>query len=245
MSLRRTPQTLDKNAAASRRPVIPTGRAVVGGLLVAVAAVGTFSAYAGTSGDQGRNYVVVALDLPAGHRIEASDLRVEHGDLTATLAERGFRSADQLEGAVTLAPLTSGELVQHGQVALSDDATPAPTEEFSFAVDRDRALNGTIRRGEAIDVLATFGTGTDAYTLVVARHASVTDVSELGSNTIGSGSRLILTLALETSDEVLALAHASQVASITIVRTTGVERDATAPQRYPISPKASTQVADR
>lgn len=245
MSFRKTrpePQG-DNQRGTLRRPNAPTGRAVTGGFLVTVAAVGTFAAYRGASDDRGRDYVVTTRDLPAGHRLERSDLRVEHGDLAMSLASGSFTSQDELEGTVTLAPMGPSDLIQRSQVTGIGDRVPDGASEFSFAIEREHALAGDIRRGEAIDVLATFGTGSDSYTLVVAQHATVVDTSDAGRATIGSGARLVITLALDSPDQTIALAHATQTAAITIVRTRG---DASpGPLRYPDATRTAASVAER
>lgn len=212
---------------------------MVGGLLVTVAAVGVFAAYAGATGDPGRSYVVVSRDLPAGHHITGSDLRLERAALPDPEATRAFTSASQLDGAVTLAPLGADELVQRSAV-LTADVTDADTslssQEFSFAIEVERALNGDVHRGESVQVLATYGTGTDAFTTVVARRASVVDASSTGRATIGTGGRVVLTLALESRQEVIAVAHASQVAAVTLVRTTRDDAGADPPDTYKAIP---------
>lgn len=221
-----------KTSSASHRTIIPSGRAVIGGLLVTTAAVGTFAAYMGAGQNHGRDYVVATRDIPTGHRITKADIRVDHGEITESIADVSFGSLAELEGAVSLAPMRANDLVQRSQIATTTQSAPEPVEEFSFAIDRERALNGSIRRGETVDVLATFGTGTEAYTAVVSRNSSVSDIADTGQSTIGSGKRIILTLALKSPDELIALAHASQVASLTIIRTTGADGFVSGPDRY-------------
>ena len=67
-------------------------------------------------------------------------------------------------------------------------------------------------------MLATFGTGADARTTVVAAGARVLHVQENRSGTLGSSGRMVLTVGLGSGAEVLEVAHAAEVASLTIVR---------------------------
>jgi Flp pilus assembly protein CpaB len=203
----------------SRRTPLPSGRAVLGGLLVAVAALGVFAAYAGAQQPPRTTVVVATTSLPAGHRLSPSDLRTVQVDLPAGTASSTYASVDDLVGAVTLAPLDAEELVQRSAV-LAADADAPPVHEFSFPLERERAVDGDLRPGERVDLLATYGTGSDAYTVVLARGAVVSAVDDASSGSLTSSGSLVLTLALGSADEVLDVAHASQVASLTVVRAT-------------------------
>ena len=99
-----------------RRRTLPGSRAVVGGLLVAVAAVGTYAVATGAGGDAGTAYLAAAQDLPAGHRIERTDLGTVDADLPLATRARVFTDPDSLVGSVTLGPMHEGELVQSGAV---------------------------------------------------------------------------------------------------------------------------------
>jgi pilus assembly protein CpaB len=203
---------------------------VLGGLLVAVAGVGVFAAYAGAQQSPARQVVVAAVDLPAGHRLTADDLRLEAADLPATTLASTHASVESLIGSVTLAPLGADEIVQ-GSAVRSPDLAVEPAHEVSFPVERDRAVDGDLRPGERVDLLATYGTGTDAYTAVLARGATVTALDSSSRSTLTSGRSLVLTVALGSADQVLDIAHASQVASLTVVRATLAAEDGAARDR--------------
>ena len=200
---------------AGGRRMLPTGRAVVGGLLVTLAAVVVFAAWSGTGTTSTTAVVVASHELTPGQRLEADDLELRSLEIPAELAGGAFADVEQLIGSTTLGPVGAGELVQKGQVALGE----APDGlEFSFAVDSDNALAGTVRAGEVVDLLATYDSGGDARTELLAGEARVLRVRDAGSSTLGSTGRLVLTVSLESDDEVLAVAHAAQVAVITLVR---------------------------
>ena len=209
-----TSPTLDRS-----RP-LPNGRAVVGALLVTVAAVGTFAAYRSATEGPSSPVVVAAGDLPSGHHITATELRTERAELPPGAASRVFDSPSRLEGAVTVAPVHAGELIQSSSVVLAPDQEP-PGRSFSFGVERERALNGDLQRGEHVDVLATFGSGEGASTAVVARDVTLVDVDAgAKSSAIGASGKLTVTVNMSSGDDVLRLAHATAVAPITLVRTT-------------------------
>ncbi|MBI2704765.1 MAG: Flp pilus assembly protein CpaB [Actinobacteria bacterium] len=199
---------------------LPGGRAVVGAFLVTAAAVGVFAAYRSASSGPTSPVVIAAVDIPAGHRIEGRELRVERAELPPSVTANVFATTADLDGSVTLSPLRAGDLVQRSAVLVGQGETPGQ-REVSFAVDRERALDGDLQKGERVDVLATFGSNDGAYTNVVARDVALLNVDSGGkSNGIGNSTKLTVTVALASGDDVLRLAHATQVAPITLVRTT-------------------------
>lgn len=209
------------------RVKLPGGRAVTGGLLVTVAAVGIFAAYSGSGGDGARSYIVASHDIAEGRRISSEDLTYRRGPLDDGLASRSFSSTDDLTGMIAVAPMRADDLIQLGDVVSGSDPGTAPAREFSFAIEADHAVDGTLRRGETIDVLATYGSGSDAYTAVVSTNTKLTAVSAAGQQTIGSNTKLVLTVAIDSPTELVELAHATQTGAITVVRSTGIDSQLT------------------
>ncbi len=211
-------------SGAGRRS-LPSGRALVGGLLVTMAAVVVFAAYAGANEGPSTSVVVARRDLDPGQRLGADDVEVRSVEVSSEIADRSYSDATKLIGAVTLGPVGAGELVQEGAVRLDDGSSTGAAEaagpEFSFPVDRERALAGDVRPGEEVDLLATFGSGSDATTEVLARRARILHVQEARTGTLGSSGRLVLTVGLASDAEVVDVAHASEVAVITLVRPSG------------------------
>ena len=79
-------------------------------------------------------------------------------------------------------------------------------------------------------MLATYGTGESAYTVTVARRGGVVDVADT-SGGLGSDGRVVITLALPSTDDVIRATHASATAVVTVVRATRAEDD-TGAERY-------------
>ena len=203
---------------ARRGPALPSGRAVVGGLLVATSMVTVFVAASGaTRGPSGRA-VVAARPMPIGHRIEADDVRLESVEVPTPSAGRLFTSPGSLVGAVTTAPLDADDLIDRSAV-VEPGADPSGGHEFSFPLERERAVNGHLQPGETIDLLATYGTGETAHTDVVARHVRLLDIEDASKATIGSTGKVVVTLALDSDDDVVRAAHATEVAAIVLVRS--------------------------
>lgn len=201
-----------------RRPSRPNSRTIVGGLLVSTAALATFLTVTGAGGTPQESIVISRRAIVAGERLDSSTLTTTLIDKRTAESFHGFRTIDALAGAVALAPIGDGELIQRSAVLTGGPTEP--TREFSFPVDRDRAMNGDLRSGERVDVLATYGSGSDATTTVLARDAGVIRVSDAKSSSMGSSGKLIITLALSSADQLLEAVHAAQVASITVVRST-------------------------
>lgn len=232
------PDEQTRGAASSGRPVrrrrgLPGGRAVIGAFLVAAAAVGIFGAYLSATAAPTTRYVVAARDLAIGTRLEPADVELVAMELPDAQADRAISEpeaalVDGLEGLVVLGPLTAGDLVMASQVVDDGDADGAVT--MSFALPAERALAGRIRKGEAIDVIATFpGAGGKAYTEVVIRGATVFDVADAASSGVSGQARtfLVQVADLEAAQR---LAYALDVADVQVARSG--DPDAVTPDRY-------------
>lgn len=197
------------------RPVIGS-RVVLGALLVAVAAVGTFAAYSGASSDHRLPYVVAAHPLHPGQRLSLSDLTTARMLLPTGLADRrAFHDAGLLVGATVVGPVGAGELVQASDVVRGAAALYA--DEVSFSIDAARAVNGALQNGETVAVLATYGSGADASTSMVVRVAHVVDV-EAQAGALGSQSNQTITLGLDSPADALALVNAVDAGQVVLVR---------------------------
>jgi len=201
-----------------RRRGLPTGRAVVGGFLVALSALGIFTAYSRAAAGPTTRFVVARHDVPAGTRLTADDVVLLPMALPDVVVESAvFAAEDAVVGATVVGPIRRGELVQVGDVVRKRSG---PEElELSFSIDAARALAGSLRPGDRVDVLATFGSGADTYSVTVVRQARVlqsqTDRGALATSSV------LLSLALPSSDEALALTHALNAGEVTLVRSTG------------------------
>jgi Flp pilus assembly protein CpaB len=219
--------TTTGNSSASRlltrRRNLPSGRAVVGGFLVALAALGAFVAARGTGDGPSQHFVVVAHDVIAGTTLRASDLRTEAVDLPGEMAGRAFTDPAAVIGRITTTALANGELVQASSVVGGDAADPR--FQLSVPVERSRALDGFLVAGEKVDVLATYGTGTDAVTFVVVRGADVLRIDQGQRGTLTATNDTIILLAVARPDDALAVTHAAQAGKITIVRATAAQAD--------------------
>jgi hypothetical protein len=141
---------------------------------------------------------------------------------------------------VTLGPVGAGELVQATQ--LSDAAAAKALVEVSFALPRDRALDGRLRSGDRVDVFVTY----DDYTAAVVDGAEVVTVADDAGSALGPAGDVTVTLALEAASRRAQLVHAVRAGEVTLVRSTqSVERaPATGVVRTPSSPPAAEKPGD-
>lgn len=218
-----------------RRRSLPSGRAVVGGFLIALSAVGLFTAYSRAAAGPTTLFVVARDDVPIGTRLTSAHLTRLAMDLPDAVAAGVFRTPEALSGATTVGPIRRGELVQAGDVVRKRSG--AGEVEVSFEIDSARAVGGTLRPGERIDVLATFGGGIDSYTIVVVRQARVLDV-RTDRTALAGQPTAVVRVAVAAADEALALTHAVNAGDVTVVRATGADV-ALAPGQTYRAPSAS------
>lgn len=217
------------------RAALPGGRAIVGGLLVSAAAVGTFAVYASSTTGPTHHYVVARAAVRTGQPLRADDLRTVAVDLPDELAAQAFTSPADLDGAVALTAVGADEIVQRSAVRTpSAVGAPASTRpELSFALEREHALNGDLQRGERIDLVGTYGSGAEAYTTFVARGVQVLDVDRGAQSTLGAAGRVTITVALADEAGVLEATHALEIAKVTVIRSIGAGDAPAGPDRFP------------
>lgn len=192
-----------------RRRSLPGGRAALGALLIALAAVGTFSAASGATDDRRQSYVVARADLAVGQRLARTDLATARLELPAFTRDRAFRAdeVDDLVGRVVLGPMGRGELVQRSAVGAA-----RPGRQVSFSIDPARAVGGRLQPGEFVDVVATL----DGRTRVVVERAQVASVRDMGG--MAGGDSLVVTLDIASAEAAVALVNALDKGDLTLVR---------------------------
>jgi hypothetical protein len=217
-----------------RRRRLPDGRAVLGALLVATSVVGIYAAH--RAGGASGVYVVAARAIRPGDPFTPGDLTRTRVDLPPALRGRAFTAPSVLLGATALSPIEAGELVQAGQVIRKQGG--AETAEVSFPIEASRIGSG-LRAGDRIDVVATYGTGVDAYSLMIGRDLQILSVARARGTLGGESSAVVLTIALPGRADSLAIAHATRAAALSVVRTTGAATGAGDPTTYRPTPVAA------
>jgi hypothetical protein len=199
---------------AGRRMGLPGARAIVGGLLVAIAGVCTFAAWQQAAGPADTSYAVAARPILPGQSLTAADVRLEALELPDGLAAAAFSDASAIEGRVALGPIGDGELVQVGQVSEPGPASPAA--ELSFSIARDRAIDGRLRSGDLVDVFVT----DDAGTTAVAEGMQIVDAAAQDGGAFGTSGELTITLTVADPALREPLIQAVRAGEVTLVRST-------------------------
>jgi hypothetical protein len=217
------------NRQIRRRRGLPGGRAVIGALLVAASAVGVFAAYLGATAEPSTAYLLAGRTIEPGTRFASlDDVLAAVGrtplELPPTAAGRAISVEDaaSLVGLVTVAPLERGDLLT--ATAFIEDGGVPETQTISFSVPEAAAVDGSLRPGERIDVIATHGAGAESFTAFVARGLPLLRVSA-PDGTVGGPGQLTLTVAVSALDDVLALSHAAATAEIRVARSTANRED--------------------
>jgi len=195
------------------RAVLPSSRALVGALLLAVSGVATFAAWQSATATDGRPYVVADRPLRPGAVVAPDDVRLLSLDLPAAVAGQAFLQADAVVGRTIFGPIGEGELVQAAQ--LSDVGETTSRVEVAFSLPRDRLLDGQLRSGEWVDVFAS----DDQRTTEIVSHSQVVAVSDGSNGSFTTDAELVVTLGLDDAADRVPLIHAVRKAEVTLTRS--------------------------
>jgi len=210
----------------SPRKSLPNSRALVGALLISIAAVGAYAAATGGSSGPTSEYLVVKNSISAGHPVMLSGVAFEAMDIPLDVSNSALNSTDGLDGAIALRDLRPGEILTLDDLIASPmiDGTPiGAVHELAFPVPLDRTPSGLVR-GDRVTVLSTLRVA-DQPTTVVALEDAVVLSFDPRSDQIGSTGTGVITLAIPDAGAVLSTAHLSQQGDLTIVRSTRALED--------------------
>lgn len=202
-----------------------SSRAVVGGLLVAAAALGVFLAYLDAVRTPTSSYLVALDEIGPGTIVEDLDHATSlfgavATDLAPAVAGGAVTQADigDVVGRQVVAPMRAGDLLLRSNAVAGSDQRDAHLLSISLAPED--ALSGRLQSGQRVDIVATYTAAGDAVTKIVARDVPVTAVD--GDTAQGLGvARLVVTLAVVDDDDVLSIGHAARTASVFLARPVG------------------------
>ncbi|MSO87888.1 MAG: hypothetical protein EXQ71_10275 [Acidimicrobiia bacterium] len=197
-----------------RRRRLPGGRAVVGGLLMAVAALGVFVAYSHASARPTEPVVVASTQLLVGETITAEDVHLVEADLPAEVATSTFGTAEDVIGRIALGPVGEGEIVQAGLV--TNDVSGGARHEVAVTLPRAQMAVGRLKQGERVDLFVTYNDATE----LVVRSAEVVQIGSSADGSITSDREVELVVAVPSGDAVTALVDALRTGDVTVVRST-------------------------
>jgi Flp pilus assembly protein CpaB len=230
-----------------RQRGLPGGRAVVGALLVSAAAVAVFAAYLNATSEPATRYVVADTAIAPGTMIEDRQAALELFsaapiDLLPPVDQRVFlvEELDSLVGQVVIVAMERGDLLQRSAVLEAGGVGDA--QVMSFSVSRADAVAGDLVPGERIDVLATYSLSGETFTAFIVRGVPLVAVE--GGTGSGGGS-VTLTVAVSSLEDVQALGHAVNTASVFVTRSTASAEDPDrAPGAFVPSPDAPGPLPD-
>ena len=210
------------------RRSLPGSRAVVGALLVVLAAVGTFGAYLMATATPATSWFLADRPYELGHVITEADLaggesagvRTVAIALPEELAARAYpaeaASLQRLLGQVVVAPIAPGDLLLASQFA--DVAAAGDGVVLAMSLPADRALAGRVGAGEQVGLVATFPDvgARGGETRVVARQVTVVAATAVGEGL--NGGRVTLTVEVADVETAQAVQHAVDVAQVAVLR---------------------------
>lgn len=199
----------------SRHRGLPGGRAVLGGVLMALAVVGVFLAYEQAGQAPREEIVVAARAIRVGEVLEADDLRTVDGEVPGDAA--AFDDVEALVGRVLLGPVGEGEILQAGSV--TDGPGTAGVHEVAVTLPRRQIAVGRLKEGERVDIFVTY----DERTVSVVRGAQVVQIGAEDDGSLTSDREISLVVAVPSGDAVAALVHALRTGDVTVVRSTFAE----------------------
>ncbi len=199
---------------------------MLGGVLMAVAAVGVFVAYDQASQRPTDAVMVAARTIRVGDVLEADDLRAVEVDLPDAADGSTFTHAEALIGRVALGPIGDGEIVQAGSV--TDQAEVGSLHEVAVTLPRQQIAVGRLKPGERVDVFVTY----DERTATVVRGAEVVEIEIDGEGTLTANREIALVVAVPSGEAVAAVVHALRTGDVTVVRSTFAEATSNDPLEF-------------
>lgn len=213
---------LDENhpvIRSSRR--LPSGRAVLGGLLITLSVFGVLLARQLGEDATFQTVVIADQDIAPGSLLGPDNLtqarvRLDE-DITTVIT-----NPEDIYGAVLLGPADEFELIQWSNVASIPQADDADGQAqalavVSLAVDAER-VPAQLRAGELVSVLSTLELNGESTTVLIADRVTVLSYRFDDSGFSGAA---VLRLGLADGELAAEIVHAAQVGEVSIIGMTG------------------------
>ncbi len=200
------------------RRALPSGRAVLGALLITLAALGVLLATRLGEDATFQDVVVARQDLAPGTVIEAGDVATVRLRLDE---EASWVISDPAEvvGNVIVGPVGRLEFLQRSNVVDGVPGTvPSGLAEVSIDVDPSRAP-ASLAAGELVSVLATSEIDSSDVTELIADRVVVISYDS-GGDSISSGDA-VLRLGLADGTIAAEIVHAAETGELSIVGVNG------------------------
>lgn len=220
----------------------PPRRALVGGGLIAISALGVFSAHRGSNTPPENHFIVAMHPIPAGTLIEADDLGSMALDLPGDLPAIDAGNADLVTGRVASGDIAELELISETDLYPRDHFVRPGATMLALDMAPARAMYGVVTAGDRVSVLSTDpqGSGTNRLTA----DALVVSTAAASGDAIGSSGMVRVVLSISDQGEATAITDASITSELTLqVVTPGTtDRDPSVPasEVEPVLPTQET-----
>ncbi len=198
---------------------LPSGRAVLGGLLVTLSVVGVLIATQVGEDATFQDVVVARQDLAPGTVLEAEHVELVRMRL-ADEADWVVSSVDPLLGAVVLGPVGEDEFIQISNLAAgTPDTLPAGLAEVSIEIESSRAP-ASMLPGEVVSILATSDQDGVSRTTLIADRVAVLSYTT-ATNGDFSGGDTVLRLGVADGEVASAIVSAAVTSDVSVIGVTG------------------------
>ena len=204
--------------------MLPNGRAVLGGFLIAASGVGLFAAYEQAHSAPVTKYVVATRPLAPGEVIERDDLGLAPAELPPEMAESLTGDWRSLVGQETTGAVEKNQLLSPASVTKAGSGD-GPARRVSLELSRAGAIDGNLESGAVVDVLAT--TEGEPEATVVAKRARVVALNNDSTGDLGQLGSLVVTIEVRDERSLSAVVGASAAGTVTTAANRKISGQAT------------------
>lgn len=202
------------NRTRTRSTWLPTGRAVVGAVLVATAAAAVLITHRSASQPPTTRFVVVTRELQAGQAVGADDLGTVAAELPADVSAIAEQDAERLVGRVARTRLEPMDLLRPDDLHEAGRFTTPDSTEVAIELPPAAALLDTVEVGDLVDVLSTDPNAEGTTT--VARGVRVSAVHGDDDDGIGTSGTVRVRLGVDDAAIAEALVDAAVRTELTL-----------------------------
>jgi len=204
---------------AARRTIVPrrnlpSGRAVVGALLVTLSGLGLYAANQAATASPHSTWIVARHRIPTGHRITAADLGLARMQLIDETEAVSFSDPADVIGRRALSELEPNELVQHSDIARRMQPSGS-ARRLTLELTRAQALDGQLATGDRVDIVAT-GAEPGSTRLIVSG-ALVAGVNVGSADSVGSSAAVRVALVVADEDAAQLMIDSSEHGKVTLI----------------------------
>ncbi len=207
-----------------QRTRLPSGRAIAGGLLVALSGLGLATAHDAATAEPTTQFLVVTEAVDAGERIDRAHLGWVTTALADDLARTSFTDPDEALGRIALTAIPANSLLHRDHLGDAPPREDGPARRVTLEMEPARALDGTLRSGDVVDVVASGGQ--PGSTEVIIDGALVESVGRPDDDRIGSAGKVRLTLVVADELAATVLIDAAEHQRVTLVTASPVRMGA-------------------